>query len=58
MLCGKRFLSLSAAWLLASALLGQGLTTTATKDDWEEINFDSSSTAARPKYLISGELQF
>jgi hypothetical protein len=40
----KRIASLAALIaILASALFAQGLTTTATKNDWEEINFEFNS---------------
>jgi hypothetical protein len=45
--------------LLAACLLAQGLTTTATKDDWEEINFEfnySILTDGYPSLLRLAEL--
>ena len=35
--------TLSLLVFLASSLLAQGLNTNATKDDWEEINFETGS---------------
>ena len=40
----QRLAVLLAVPLLAVSLFGQGLDTQATKDDWEEINFDYNSS--------------
>ena len=40
----RQMASVMAAGLFASCLFAQGLQTKATKDDWEEINFDFNSS--------------
>src|SRR6476659_2331227 len=40
----QRFAAFLAVPLLAVRLFGQGIDTQATKDDWEEINFDFNSS--------------
>ena len=40
----QRLAAFAAIPLFAASLLGQGLDTQATKDDWEEINFDYNSS--------------
>src|SRR5258708_18351875 len=47
---GKRAASVMAIGLFASALLAQGLQTKATKDDWEEINFEFNSSILSDGY--------
>ena len=52
-------LSLVAGLGLCASLLAQGLTTTATKDDWEDVNFEFNSSIlsdAYPSLLRLGEL--
>ena len=39
-----------SAIILANCLLAQGLQTTATKDDWEEINFEFNSSILSDGY--------
>ncbi len=47
----RRTLSLSAVLCICAALLSaQGLTSTATKDDWEEINFEFNSAILSDGY--------
>src|SRR5216683_7554009 len=41
---GKRAASILSLGLFASSLFAQGLQTRATKDDWEEINFEFNSS--------------
>jgi hypothetical protein len=40
----QRFAAMLAVPILAAGLFGQGIDTQATKDDWEEINFDYNSS--------------
>src|ERR1700722_18512390 len=40
----QRFAAFLAVPILAAGLFGQGIDTQATKDDWEEINFDYNSS--------------
>ena len=40
----QRFAAMMAVPILAVSLFGQGIDTQATKDDWEEINFDYNSS--------------
>jgi hypothetical protein len=40
---GKRASSVIVMGLFTSSLFAQGLQTKATKDDWEEINFEFNS---------------
>src|SRR5665213_214161 len=40
----QRFAAMLAVPILAASLFGQGIDTQATKDDWEEINFDYNSS--------------
>ncbi len=40
----QRFATMLAVPILAVSLFGQGIDTQATKDDWEEINFDYNSS--------------
>src|SRR6476660_1580839 len=40
----QRFAAMMAVPILAVRLFGQGIDTQATKDDWEEINFDYNSS--------------
>src|SRR4029077_20074987 len=40
----QRFAALLAVPLFAASLFGQGIDTQASKDDWEEINFDYNSS--------------
>jgi len=47
---GRHTLRLVAASLLASGLFAQGLQTKATKDDWEEINFEFNSSILSDGY--------
>src|SRR6266446_9835829 len=47
---GKRAASAMAVGLFASTLFGQGLQTSATKDDWEEINFEFNSSILSDGY--------
>src|SRR5258706_4265434 len=47
---GKRASSVLAVGLFASALFAQGLQTKATKDDWEEINFEFNSSILSDGY--------
>src|SRR5438552_8982503 len=47
---GKRASSDLAVGLFASALFAQGLQTKATKDDWEEINFEFNSSILSDGY--------
>jgi hypothetical protein len=47
---GKQIASVMAASLLASGLFAQGLQTNATKDDWEEINFEFNSSILSDGY--------
>src|SRR6266542_603285 len=46
----KRVASVIAVGLLASSLFAQGLQTKATKDDWEEINFEFNSSILSDGY--------
>jgi hypothetical protein len=46
----KTLLITMASLLLASTLAAQGLVTTATKDDWEEINFEFDSSILSDGY--------
>ncbi len=55
----QRFAAMLAVSLLAAGLFGQGIDTQATKDDWEEINFDYNSSVlvdGFPSLLRLGEL--
>lgn len=56
----RRFLSMSALLCLcATGVFAQGQTTSATKDDWEEINFETGSAVlvdGYPSLLRLGEL--
>src|SRR5262245_55418495 len=47
---GKRASSVLAVGLFTSALFAQGLQTKATKDDWEEINFEFNSSILSDGY--------
>src|SRR5260370_42705312 len=47
---GKRLPSAMAVGLFASTLFAQGLQTSATKDDWEEINFEFNSSILSDGY--------
>src|SRR5712691_6532529 len=47
---GKRAASAMAVGLFASTLFAQGLQTSATKDDWEEINFEFNSSILSDGY--------
>src|SRR3954454_16177548 len=47
---GKRIGSALAIGLFTSTLFAQGLQTTATKDDWEEINFEFNSSILSDGY--------
>src|SRR5262249_53106811 len=47
---GKRASSVLAVGLFTSALFDQGLQTKATKDDWEEINFEFNSSILSDGY--------
>src|SRR6185369_7439112 len=47
---GKRVASAMAIGLFASTLFAQGLQTKATKDDWEEINFEFNSSILSDGY--------
>src|SRR6478672_2632947 len=47
---GKRVASAMAIGLFASSLFAQGLQTKATKDDWEEINFEFNSSILSDGY--------
>src|SRR5438094_10040796 len=56
---GERVVSAMAVGLFASSLFAQGLQTKATKDDWEEINFEFNSSILSdgyPTLLRLGEL--
>ncbi len=46
----KRAASVMAIGLFASTLFAQGLQTSATKDDWEEINFEFNSSILSDGY--------
>src|SRR5437773_9432163 len=46
----KRIVSVMAIGLFASGLFAQGLQTKATKDDWEEINFETGSAILSDGY--------
>jgi hypothetical protein len=46
----KKAAVLGAIGWMASSLFGQGLTATATKDDWEEINFEFNSSILSDGY--------
>src|SRR5437773_6427767 len=46
----KRIVSVMAIGLFASGLFAQGLQTKATKDDWEEINFEFNSSILSDGY--------
>ena len=46
----RRFASVMAMGLFASGLFAQGLQTKATKDDWEEINFEFNSSILSDGY--------
>jgi hypothetical protein len=56
----QRYVSLLFLFtLLSSCLFSQGLNTTASKDDWEEINFEFNSpilTDGYPSLLRMAEL--
>src|SRR5881296_1287199 len=55
----KKIASVMAVGLFASCLYAQGLQTRATKDDWEEINFEFNSAILSdgyPTLLRLGEL--
>src|SRR5437899_5699980 len=47
---GKRASSVIAVGLFATSLFAQGLQTKATKDDWEEINFEFNSSILSDGY--------
>jgi OmpA family len=47
---GRQIASVMAVGLFASCLFAQGLQTKATKDDWEEINFDFNSSILSDGY--------
>ncbi len=47
---GIRLWTVVAAGLFATCLFGQGLDTKATKDDWEEINFEFNSSILSDGY--------
>lgn len=47
---GRQIASVMAAGLFASCLFAQGLQTKATKDDWEEINFEFNSAILSDGY--------
>jgi len=47
---GKRVVSALAVSCFASSLFAQGLQTKATKDDWEEINFEFNSSILSDGY--------
>src|SRR5205807_4185774 len=47
---GKQIASVMAASLFGSCLLAQGLQTKASKDDWEEINFEFNSSILSDGY--------
>src|SRR5438876_8898231 len=47
---GKRLACVMAAGLFASSLFAQGLQSKATKDDWEEINFEFNSSILSDGY--------
>ena len=47
---GKRVVSVMAAGLFASCIFAQGLQTKATKDDWEEINYEFNSSILSDGY--------
>src|SRR6266481_3964196 len=47
---GKRIASVMAIGLFTSSLFAQGLQTKATKDDWEEINFEFNSSILSDGY--------
>ena len=47
---GKRAASILSLGLFASSLFAQGLQTKATKDDWEEINFEFNSSILSDGY--------
>src|SRR5712664_836848 len=47
---GKRAASIISLGLFASSLFAQGLQTKATKDDWEEINFEFNSSILSDGY--------
>src|SRR5258706_6247616 len=56
---GKRAASILSLGMLASSVFAQGLQTKATKDDWEEINFEFNSSILSdgyPTLLRLGEL--
>src|SRR5436309_6850581 len=46
----KRIVSVMAIGMFASGLFAQGLQTKATKDDWEEINFEFNSSILSDGY--------
>src|SRR4029079_17320452 len=55
----RQISSLLAVGLLGGCLYGQGLQTSASKDDWEEINFEFNSSILSdgyPTLLRLGEL--
>src|SRR5689334_24966015 len=47
---GERVVSAVAVSLFASSMFAQGLQTKATKDDWEEINFEFNSSILSDGY--------
>jgi hypothetical protein len=47
---GKRAVSVLAVGIFTSSLFAQGLQTKATKDDWEEINFEFNSSILSDGY--------
>src|SRR5713226_3736870 len=56
---GKRAASILSLGLFASSLFAQGLQTKASKDDWEEINFEFNSSILSdgyPSLLRLGDL--
>ena len=46
----KKLVALGAIGVFTSCLFAQGLTTSATKDDWEEINFEFNSSILSDGY--------
>lgn len=46
----KKLAAIGILGVMTSCLFGQGLTTTATKDDWEEINFEFNSSILSDGY--------
>jgi hypothetical protein len=46
----KKIAAIGVLGIMTSCLFGQGLTTSATKDDWEEINFEFNSSILSDGY--------